>query len=106
MYPFKNLLRSYFGFSKKELNGIFVLFILMGLVLIIPYFYPLFVKDDKYDFESFRTDAERFRASLARKEGTQIRRECILSLVCLSQCILSSIPTDSVTKTGFSWDCP
>lgn len=73
MYPFKNLLRSYFGFSKKELNGIFVLFILMGLVLIIPYFYPLFVKDDKYDFESFRTDAERFRASLARKEGTQTK---------------------------------
>ena len=31
----------------------------------------MFVKDDKYDFESFRTDAERFRASLARKEGTQ-----------------------------------
>ncbi len=50
-----------------------MLFILMGLVLIIPYFYPLFVKDDKYDFESFRTDAERFRASLARKEGTQTK---------------------------------
>lgn len=71
MYNFKSLLRSYFGFSKKELNGIFVLFILMLLVLIIPYLYPLFVKDEKYDFESFRIDAERFRASLAKIEREQ-----------------------------------
>lgn len=71
MYRFKNLLRSYFSFSKKELNGIFVLFILMGLVLISPYLYPLFVKDVKYDFESFRIEAERFRASAAKMESEQ-----------------------------------
>ncbi len=71
MYRFKNLLRSYFSFSKKELNGIFVLFILMGLVLISPYLYSLFVKDEKYDFESFRIEAERFRASAAKRETKQ-----------------------------------
>ncbi|MCF8451612.1 MAG: helix-hairpin-helix domain-containing protein [Pedobacter sp.] len=71
MYRFKNLLRSYFSFSKKELNGIFVLFILMGLVLIIPYLYPLFFKDEKYDFESFRIEAERFRVSATKREREQ-----------------------------------
>ena len=71
MYHFENLLRSYFSFSKKELNGIFVLFILMGLVLISPYLYPLFVKDEKYDFESFRIEAERFRTSANKREWEQ-----------------------------------
>lgn len=71
MYRFKNLLRSYFSFSKKELNGIFVLFSLMLLILIIPYLYPLFVKDEKYDFESFRIEAERFRALATKREREQ-----------------------------------
>lgn len=48
-----------------------MLFILMGLVLIIPYLYPLFVKDEKYDLESFRIEAERFRASAAKREMEQ-----------------------------------
>jgi len=83
MYRFKNLLRSYFGFSKKELNGIFVLFSLMVLILIIPLLYPLFVKSEKYDFESFRIDAERFRASQAKMEREQKkgRSDAELSLV-------------------------
>lgn len=83
MYRFKNLLRSYFSFSKKELNGIFVLFILMGLVLISPYLYSLFVKDEKYDFESFRIEAERFRALATKREREQNRgrRDPELSLV-------------------------
>lgn len=83
MYRFKNLLTSYFSFSKKELNGIFVLFILMGLVLISPYLYPLFVKDEKYDFGSFRIEAERFRASAAKmgREQKNGRNDPELSLV-------------------------
>ena len=83
MNRFKNLLRSYFSFSKKELNGIFILFILMGLVLISPYLYPFFVSDEKYDFESFRIEAERFRASAAKMERGQIklRNDPELSLV-------------------------
>jgi competence protein ComEA len=83
MYRFKNLLRSYFSFSKKELNGIFVLFSLMGLVLIIPFLYPLFIKTEKYDFESFRIEAERFRASATKKgrEQKKGRSDQELSLV-------------------------
>lgn len=83
MYRFKNLLTSYFSFSKKELNGIFVLFILMGLVLISPYLYPLFVKDEKYDFGSFRIEAEQFRASAAKmgREQKNGRNDPELSLV-------------------------
>lgn len=48
-----------------------MLFSLMVFVLIIPYLYPLFVKEEKYDFESFRIDAERFRASIIKIERDQ-----------------------------------
>ena len=71
MHRVKNLIISYFGFSKKELNGIFMLFALMGFVLIIPYLYTLFVRDQKYDFETFKIEAERFRASIPNKETYQ-----------------------------------
>jgi len=83
MHRFKNMLISYFSFSKKELDGIFLLFMLIGLVLIIPYLYPLFFKADNYDFESFKIEAERFRASSADREIEQkkTRRDAERSLV-------------------------
>ena len=60
-----------------------MLFILMGLVLISPYLYSLFVKDEKYDFETFRIEAERFRALANKREREQNRgrRDPELSLV-------------------------
>jgi len=83
MHRFKNMLISYFSFSKKELDGIFLLFMLIGLVLIIPYLYPLFFKADNYDFESFKIEAERFRASSADRkiEQKKTRRDPERSLV-------------------------
>lgn len=50
-----------------------MLFILMALILILPYLYPLFIIDEKYNFESFRIEAARFRASAAQNEAYQIR---------------------------------
>jgi len=69
MYRFKNLLRSYLSFSRKELNGIFILFVSILIVFISPKVYPLFFKDQKYDFERFRMEAKQFRAA-ASKIGT------------------------------------
>jgi competence protein ComEA len=66
MYRFKNLLRSYLSFSRKELNGVFVLFVLILIVIVSPKLFSLFFKDQKYDFERFRMEAEEFRAAAAK----------------------------------------
>ena len=68
MYRLKNLLRSYLSFSRKELNGIFVLFVLILLVILSPRLYSFFFKDQKYDFERFKMEAEDFRAAAAKIE--------------------------------------
>jgi competence protein ComEA len=83
MYRFKNLLRSYFSFSRKELNGIFVLFVLMLIVIGSPKLYSLFFKDQKYDFERFSMEAKEFRAAAAKVGMPQrkIYNEPELSLV-------------------------
>jgi DNA uptake protein ComE-like DNA-binding protein len=83
MYRFKNLLRSYFSFSRKELNGIFVLFVLILIVIVSPKLYSLFFKDQKYDFERFSMEAEEFRAAAAKVGIPQrkIYNEPELSLV-------------------------
>jgi DNA uptake protein ComE-like DNA-binding protein len=71
MYRLKKLLRSYLSFSRKELNGIFVLFVLILLVILTPRLYSLFFKDQKYDFERFKMEAEDFRAAATNIEIPQ-----------------------------------
>lgn len=73
MYRLKNLLRSYLSFSRKELNGIFVLFVLILLVILSPRLYPLFLKDQKFDFDRFKMEAEDFRAAAAKIEIPQVK---------------------------------
>lgn len=73
MYRLKNLLRSYLSFSRKEFNGIFVLFVLILLVILSPRLYPLFLKDQKFDFNRFKMEAEDFRAAAAKIEIPQVK---------------------------------
>lgn len=63
----KNFLRNYFAFSKKELNGILILFVLISAVLLFPLVYKLFYKEEKFEFNQFKHDVENFIAS-AREE--------------------------------------
>lgn len=79
----KNLLRSYLSFSRKELNGIFVLFVLILIVIVSPRLYSLFFKVQKYDFERFRMEAEEFRAAAAKvgRPLKKIDREPGISMV-------------------------
>jgi len=83
MYRFKNLLRSYLSFSRKELNGIFVLFVLILIAIVSPKLYSLFFKDQKYDFERFNMEAEEFRAAAAEvgRPLKKIDREPGISMV-------------------------
>ncbi|MEO8794644.1 MAG: helix-hairpin-helix domain-containing protein [Daejeonella sp.] len=62
----KKLFKSYFSFSKKEFNGIIVLFFLIILVLAFPYLFEYFKVPEVYDSRSFREEVARFESS-ARK---------------------------------------
>lgn len=63
-----NMIRSYLDFSKKELNGVFILFIIILLILISSFLLPFFEKESQYDLETFKKKAERFRASSIKTE--------------------------------------
>jgi competence protein ComEA len=56
-------IQSYLTFSRKELNGILVLFVIIALILSFPYAYRLFDKPETYDLESFRREIDAFKSS-------------------------------------------
>jgi competence protein ComEA len=51
---FKQLLSSYFTFTKKERTGTIVLLVLILLFTLLPFFYPFFIKDKPADITSFK----------------------------------------------------
>lgn len=78
----KNPIASYFEFSKKELNGILVLFIILSVILAFPYCYSYFDKPEAYDLTSFQKEIELFRASAessaVRSYGNYERNDKVL----------------------------
>jgi len=61
---------SYFSFSKKELNGILVLFIVVTMILVFPFCYRLFDEPKIYDLTQFSREIALFKASaIARNEN-------------------------------------
>lgn len=62
----KDLIKSYFTFSKKELNGILVLFILLSISLTLPYILRYFDGPEVYDPGQFKKGIALFRASAVR----------------------------------------
>lgn len=61
MQSSKKSIQSFFSFSKKELNGIFLLSSIIIIVLLIPWFFKRFSKTPKYDFQKFAKEAESFK---------------------------------------------
>lgn len=59
----KHPIPSLFDFSKKELNGILVLFIILSVILAFPYCYAYFDEQEVYDLTSFQKEIALFRAS-------------------------------------------
>lgn len=53
---FKQLISSYFTFTKKERTGTIVLLVLILLFSLLPLFYPLFIKDKPGDTTSFKKE--------------------------------------------------
>ena len=59
----KRMLQSYFGFTKKELNGILILCILIILILIFPWVYSQFKKPEVHNFDNFELEMKEFLAT-------------------------------------------
>lgn len=64
----KKIFQSYFSFSKKELNGILVLCILIIFILIFPWIYSRVKKPEVYQFDNFDQEMKEFLASAKKKE--------------------------------------
>lgn len=61
MRGIKSSLKLFFSFSKKELNGVFLLCLLTIMVLACPWFYRKLSKTPSYDFQKFKLEAESFK---------------------------------------------
>lgn len=59
----KHLLKSYFSFSRKEYNGVFILCLLIASLVFTPAIYQLFQKETVYDFKTFEKEIIEFKAS-------------------------------------------
>ncbi|MBC7745081.1 MAG: helix-hairpin-helix domain-containing protein [Flavobacterium sp.] len=57
------MFRSYFNFSKKELNGISILCLLIFIVLVFPYIYNKFQNKEVYHFDNFDLEVKQFLAT-------------------------------------------
>jgi hypothetical protein len=58
-----NFLKEFFGFTKKELNGLLVLCLLILIIAVAPLVYAYFKPVEKYNFSAFEKEVAAFRAS-------------------------------------------
>lgn len=70
-------LRSFFNFSKKELNGIFFLFLLILIILASPWFYRKLSKLQVYDLEKFKLEAANLKNSEIRIFKSKSKKETV-----------------------------
>ena len=59
----KQFLSGYFSFTKKERRGIITLLILILFFLVMPFFFPLFVKPTQYDHSQFEKEIAQLKDS-------------------------------------------
>jgi competence ComEA-like helix-hairpin-helix protein len=77
MRHYLSSLRSFFNFSKKELNGIFFLFLLILVILVSPWFYRKLSKLQVYDLEKFKLEAANFKNSEIRVYHLSNKKEAV-----------------------------
>ena len=52
----KQFLRDYFNFTKKERKGIIIIVTLILVFILLPLFYPLFIKQKQYSYSDFENE--------------------------------------------------
>lgn len=63
----RRMFQSYFGFTKKELNGILVLCVFIMLILMFPWVYNQFKNPEVHTFDNFDLEMKEFLASAQTK---------------------------------------
>ncbi len=63
---FKELLRSWLSFNRRERNGILVLCVLLIILLAIPKLFPLLYPPETTDFTQFQEEIRQFEEQLAQ----------------------------------------
>lgn len=63
----KKHIASWFNFSKKELNGILILFIILSMIFAFPYCYRFFQEPEAFSLSEFKNEIALFKASATIK---------------------------------------
>jgi competence ComEA-like helix-hairpin-helix protein len=100
MRHYLSSLRSFFNFSKKELNGIFFLFLLILVILVSPWFYRKHSKQQVYDLETFKLEAANFKNSEIRVYHLSNKKEAVKAVY--FEFDPNSIGDNEWLKLGFS----
>lgn len=102
----KKLIQTYFTFSKKELNGILILFLLLTLILLVPVCYRLLDEPERFDLRPFRREIASFRASaVERKRNYPAFRETVeekLTKAVYFDFDPNTVSLSGLAKLGFS----
>jgi competence ComEA-like helix-hairpin-helix protein len=77
MRGYTSSIRSFFNFSKKELNGIFFLFLLILIILAGPWFYRKLSKQQVYNLQTFKLEAANFKNSELRVYHPSNKKEAV-----------------------------
>lgn len=65
-------IKSYFSFSRKELNGIFLLLMLIQIALMFPFVYRYYYKAPEYDLSGFESDVMELHAQIERSKNIKL----------------------------------
>ncbi len=71
----KQLLSSYFSFTKKERTGVFLLLSLIVLVVLLPFAYPLFIKKKVTDAAAFEKEIARLKLKQPDTANSYIKKD-------------------------------
>lgn len=66
----KQFFAEYFRFSKKERNGTILLLLLIFILILVPFLFPLFIKEKTYIQDSFKKEI----ASLTIRQADTTRK--------------------------------
>jgi competence ComEA-like helix-hairpin-helix protein len=62
--PFK----EYFNFTKKERRGIFYIVCIISILIILPFFFPFFAKEERIDFTEFEKEIAQLKVDSSSKK--------------------------------------
>ncbi|MGH2566531.1 MAG: hypothetical protein ACRDE5_18575, partial [Ginsengibacter sp.] len=65
----KQFLRDYLNFTRKERRGVIIIVILILGLILLPFFYPLFIKQKQYNYRDFENEIAKL--TIKRNDSTK-----------------------------------